>query len=118
MGDFWARTLWWPTQLGEWLVAQPWVGHLQNSASDAAGWLWGSGTPVVGGLLVLLAGAVVARAIRETSQRKPRPQSYWIADRRGRDAAGGWRPIIALDRARRGVQPSDAVAHIQRPKRA
>ena len=118
MSEFWTRTLWWPTQLWYWLMAQPWVEHLQNSASDAARWLWGNGTPVVGGLLVLLAGVTVARAIRETSERKPRPRIDWIADsRRGHDAAGSWRPIMALDRTRRAATPADAVAHI-RPKRA
>ena len=75
---------------------------------------------MVGGLLVLLAGATVARAIRESGERKPRPQTDWVADRRGHDAAGSWRPIMTLDRTRRGALPTDAVSHIRlkRAKRA
>jgi hypothetical protein len=117
MGDFWTNTLWWLTQLWERLSEQPWVGHLQSSLSDAVQWLWGSGTPVVGGLMVLLAGVTVARAIRESGQRKPRPQIDWVADRRGQDGAGRWRPIMALDRGRRGVLPTEAVSPVP-PKRA
>ena len=120
MSDFWARTLWWPTQIWQNLIAQPWVGHLQSLASDAARWLWGAGTLVVGGLLVVLAGAVVARAIRETSEKKPRPHVDWVADRRGHDGAGRWRPIMAIDRTRRANLTADAVAHMKtkRAKRA
>lgn len=117
MGDFWTNTLWWLTRLWERLSGQPWVGHLQSSLSDAARWLWGSGTPVVGGLMVLLAGVTVARAIRESGQKKPRPQADWVADRRGHDGAGRWRPTMALDHARRGVLPNEAV-YPPRPKRA
>src|SRR5579862_5495658 len=117
MADFWTNMLWWLTQQWERFSAQPWVGHLQSSISDTARWLWGSGTPVVGGLMVLLAGVTVARAIREGGERKPRPKIDWVADRRGYDGAGRWRPTMALDHARRGALPAEAVSPI-RPKRA
>ena len=113
VSDFWTNTLWWLTRLWERLSERPWFGQLQGSLSDAARWLWGSGTPIVGGLTVLLAGVIVARAIRESGQRKHPPQTDWVADRISRDSAGRWRPTMTLNHVRRADLPTE----ILRPMR-
>ena len=113
MGDSWTNMLWWLTRLSERLGERPWVGQLQSALSDAARWLLGSGTPIVGGLMVLLAGVMVARALRENGQRRHPPRSDWVADRLSQDSAGRWRPTAALYRSRR----EDVLAEAVRPLR-
>jgi len=113
VGDFWTNMLWWLTRLFERLGEQPWFSQLQGALSNATRWLMGSGTPIVGGLMVLLAGVMVARALREDRQRRHPPRSDWVADRLGQDSAGRWQPTMALYRPRR----EDILAEAARPLR-
>lgn len=113
MSDSWTNVLWWATRLYERLSERPWFGQLLNSLSGLTRWLWGSGAPVVGGLMVLLAGVIVARAVRESGQRNHRPRTDWIADRLSQDSAGRWRPTASLHRRNRIVSPTE-VARLKR----
>jgi hypothetical protein len=113
VSEFWTNTLSWLTRLFEGLGAQAWFARLQSSLSDLTHWLWGSGAPIIGGLMVLLAGVIVARAIRESAERSHRPRSDWVAERRTQDSAGRWRPTMALHNERRNLTHTE-VARLKR----
>jgi hypothetical protein len=112
--SFWTSVQWWLTRLGERLGERPWVAESQSALSQATRWLWGSGAPIVGGLLVLVAGVIVARAVRQAAQgNRGQGSTDWLTDRAIQDSAGRWRPTMAIHHPRRTPVPKD----IARPRR-
>ncbi len=59
--------------------------------------------------MVLLAGAIVARAIRESGERKHPAHGDWVAEWLSQDSAGRWRPTMALLHSRRRILPTEIV---------